>query len=71
MENSRGSLMFSVVRRMTKDSARLMINIRSSTKVGSGMISRKIIATTRAETALLNSFKTQTSLLLLSFSFRL
>ena len=48
--------MYMVVRRITKESVRFAINMKSKSQVGSGMMIRKITPTTKAEMTLLNSF---------------
>ena len=56
MEISRDSLIYMVIRRITNEMVRFVINIKSSSQVGSGIINRKMISTTKADTALLKNF---------------
>ena len=55
-ENSRTSLTYIVISRITSESASCIINIKSSTVVGKGIIKRNTIKTTNAETTLFIKF---------------
>ena len=56
MENSSARLMYMVVSRMTREMARLVMNMKSKSQVGRGTMIRKMTPTTMAEMTLLNSF---------------
>ena len=57
IENSRGSLTYIDIIRMTSESPIWKINKKSRIKVGSGMIRRKTIRTTNAVTTLLDKLE--------------
>ena len=58
IENSSGSFMYMVIRRITSDKAILTTNIISSSHVGSGMMIRKIARITNTVTMLFIIFFT-------------